>query len=651
MPRPKIFVGSSKEADEKDYGNRLRSLLEDDFEFVPWTESFKPMISNLDNIKDRTRECDGALFLFCADDQALRRDQLEMITRDNVVFETGFFMGARGIDRVLVVVEVRAKETEKVKLLSDLDGYGYLSLEVNEHGVATEKSFKRLARQIREYFSDLEMATGPSARAIEEQYGLSQAFAGGEKWIKDQRAALMHRELGRGGATKPIRIESFSLCMAAYVEALTRVQSTFRTTSLLSSGFWNNPSVEVIAANDRLMRRLKKQKGAVAQRLFLLDAYPGAMRDRWIELAESRRITEGKEGLLRFRNELRYLSSNIERLDDMGFETRIIYARDEHYTMHLPSELGFQAELCELAVYDDWRFDVFESKHRGLISDVRCYTPAMASFSTYINTVKIYYERLWADARPIESLLDVLNEAVEHVAERIDYRKNWLLRYEEDLEKNDQRLKERELEAVCKLLKTNGRWGEVLRFLDIGTCTGRYVLALRDALKPSGEIFGVDNDFDCVDFSKKKIEKYRSEGDWTKLIPQILDVDFQSSNALPFDGVFDLVTCMLGTLSHFGAKRRLDPPFTDPLQGAIRRMYNLLENGGELFLGVWTPYAAKNRKMLTIYQSEDLERLAHWTPSPEELGARLTQAGFEFQRVPVEERLDLYYCTKNSPVH
>ncbi|MEE8526019.1 MAG: methyltransferase domain-containing protein, partial [Thermoanaerobaculia bacterium] len=81
------------------------------------------------------------------------------------------------------------------------------------------------------------------------------------------------------------------------------------------------------------------------------------------------------------------------------------------------------------------------------------------------------------------------------------------MKYEKTLAENDRRLKQRELDAVRLRLEASGRWGSLRRYLDIGTCTGRYVLALREALRSDGEIFGIDNDRDCVAFAEKNVEE------------------------------------------------------------------------------------------------------------------------------------------------
>jgi hypothetical protein len=76
-------------------------------------------------------------------------------------------------------------------------------------------------------------------------------------------------------------------------------------------------------------------------------------------------------------------------------------------------------------------------------------------------------------------------------------------------------------------------------------------------------------------------------------------------------GEFDLITCMLGTLSHFGWDR--SRTHEDRIQRALARMATLLSSKGLLFLGTWSEYACNNLNMLGIYRQGDRKRLAEWS--------------------------------------
>lgn len=86
-----------------------------------WEINFAPGPTILDELVQASRSCLGAVMLLTRDDE-LAGDQDLAVPRDNVIFEMGMFMEAKGRDRVLVVLE------EGAKLPADVGGGIYLSL-------------------------------------------------------------------------------------------------------------------------------------------------------------------------------------------------------------------------------------------------------------------------------------------------------------------------------------------------------------------------------------------------------------------------------------------------------------------------------------------------------------------------------------------
>jgi SAM-dependent methyltransferase len=294
-----------------------------------------------------------------------------------------------------------------------------------------------------------------------------------------------------------------------------------------------------------------------------------------------------------------------------------------------------------LAIYDSFRVDVFEGGRTGRIDLVRSFNPAVISFDVYLNRAVAYFEELWAEADTIDSLIERINAAIASARTRIDYASNWLARYEFALDPDDENLKSEEMKHAKDVLREEGRWGRIQSYLDIGTCTGRYPLLLREAILPRGTIVGIDEDFDCVRFAQSNVER-QCPGDDRITIRQ---TDF-SAPAIAIGGPFDLMTCMLGTLSHFGWDRRNDnrSTFDDALQAALSRMAKLLADQGLLLLSTWSQYACRNRAMLGIYRDSDHRRLASWTPEPSELQVRLRETGLKVVRHVSMLRLDLFVC-------
>jgi hypothetical protein len=104
----------------------LKRFLEADLgaTVLDWQTDFAPGRSILNQIEEAAARCSAGVFLFTRDDQvadAVHADKA--VPRDNVVFEAGYFINAKGKDHVLVVRETGAK------MPADLGGDIYLSLD------------------------------------------------------------------------------------------------------------------------------------------------------------------------------------------------------------------------------------------------------------------------------------------------------------------------------------------------------------------------------------------------------------------------------------------------------------------------------------------------------------------------------------------
>jgi SAM-dependent methyltransferase len=242
----------------------------------------------------------------------------------------------------------------------------------------------------------------------------------------------------------------------------------------------------------------------------------------------------------------------------------------------------------------------------------------------------------------IEACLDRLRTFVA-ASSRIRYRTNWLARYEFGLDLEDALLKHREAAQLEAVLRGNGRWGRIGALLDVGTCTGRYPLLLRDAVRPDGVIVGLDCDAECVEFARGKAA--RSAPDDARI--EWLCADFAAATLAAPRAPFDLISCMMSTISHFGRGRQ--PAGDDALQRMLERCHRLLTPGGLLVLSVWSRQALDAGNLLAIYDETDCRKLAAWTPDSSELDRRLAAAGFgRRERSRPDPRLDLWVCERAS---
>jgi hypothetical protein len=88
---------------------------------INWAMDFSAGASILGQIEDARTNCSAGVFLFTEDDP-LEGTGGEAAPRDNVVFETGYFMSAKGSDRCLIV------RVGEAKMPADLGGAIYVSL-------------------------------------------------------------------------------------------------------------------------------------------------------------------------------------------------------------------------------------------------------------------------------------------------------------------------------------------------------------------------------------------------------------------------------------------------------------------------------------------------------------------------------------------
>ena len=112
------FVGCSSEMHDKSLAIIfwLRDHVNETIKFVHWTEWFKDAPNNevtwegiyrAANHNTDNWEFDCALMLFSGDDKAIIRDKTCLVTRDNVILETGVFASQLGKEKVIILCDNR----------------------------------------------------------------------------------------------------------------------------------------------------------------------------------------------------------------------------------------------------------------------------------------------------------------------------------------------------------------------------------------------------------------------------------------------------------------------------------------------------------------------------------------------------------------
>ncbi|MET0752868.1 MAG: class I SAM-dependent methyltransferase, partial [Pyrinomonadaceae bacterium] len=263
-------------------------------------------------------------------------------------------------------------------------------------------------------------------------------------------------------------------------------------------------------------------------------------------------------------------------------------------------------------------------------------------------TIRKKFNELWDDEKSIEAseFTERWQERSHEVKRRVNYEKHWLLKYDRELSPHDRELKNSEFELVRNVLQKKGLWGEIRNHLDVGTCTGRYLLGLREAVSQSekGYSIGIDNDIDCVELVESKIKDIPKAAFNRKI--EALKIDIIHDEYRLKSKNFDLITCMMGTISHLGYDIS-----EDYIQKALDRMSNLLSENGLLIISNWSDIALEKYKryetpFLSIYNDHDNERLYDWTPNAVKLEEKLKKSDLEIVNVKQTRggNLDIYFC-------
>jgi CAP12/Pycsar effector protein, TIR domain len=119
--RPDVFLGYCSAA--RNTANEITLYLEHELELDVrnYAMDFRAGSTILEQIEEASHDCMCGIFLFTKDDQ-LEGAEVHAAPRDNVIFEAGYFIRARGKERVVVIRE------EGAKMPADIGGNVYILL-------------------------------------------------------------------------------------------------------------------------------------------------------------------------------------------------------------------------------------------------------------------------------------------------------------------------------------------------------------------------------------------------------------------------------------------------------------------------------------------------------------------------------------------
>jgi hypothetical protein len=170
--RPRVFVGSSKEGLQ--VAQMLARQLKPVADVDVWNDRgvFPVGSLTLASLENRASRYDFALIIMTPDDVRRSRHRINIVPRDNLVFELGLFMGRIGPDRTLII----RSDSSSMKLPSDLEGLvvAFYSETMVRHDL--KKSIQSACDQVKDRIQELGLSevkrTGKLGEAADTMSGL-----------------------------------------------------------------------------------------------------------------------------------------------------------------------------------------------------------------------------------------------------------------------------------------------------------------------------------------------------------------------------------------------------------------------------------------------------------------------------------------------
>lgn len=626
----KVFIISSYKIKDKGHIEVIsQTLKKEGYEPHPWYTELRTGAIVLDEVKKAIQDNDFVIVYFSRDRQYVDdgEHKFKFGAAPNVILEYGMSLIAMDLSRIRII-----EDGSDLEIPSDVHGI----LRNNILGSDAEKLTEQIKTIAREWRSI------PSKKDL---YGVTEPII---KYRSELNRILSQITNYNSSPIKDLKVDD-SLLVSLYTHALDKVISRFWTTTYIKSGFWKTGHGKVLLANEKMVDRFAKNFNA---ELSIADDTPPLRRIYLIPkpinefLKDVGREIDGLNAQDKREGDLEWhvnLKSAYRRFEKISFcEMRYLYVGstfDNYYSGDL-----LKKDDTEIAIYDDFRVDYFGGAKDGHISSLRMYTPALKEqFEEKLHFLESYHQELWDKAKPINVLLDKLQKKVNYHFKKIDYSVPKLIRFDRNFDAADKRVKRLEYNTTIDFLEYNNLFLIIKDYLDIGTCTCRYPLKLntefknRNLKKPS--ILGIDVDPDCIQFSKLNIEAAKDADNI-----EVKEIDFldESSDLNRSNKKYQLITCMLGTVSHFGWDKNLK--HEDDLQNALRNIDRLLDKNGVAIISNWLLSGSK--QMLSIYEPDEVEQLKSFTEPSFVLEDRLKKVFNYVEKKEVGNFLHLFFCSK-----
>jgi 8-oxo-dGTP pyrophosphatase MutT (NUDIX family) len=180
VSRPTLFVGCSSES--LPIAEALQDALSPSVEVRPWSQGlFRAGRLVLEELEEVVKRSHFAAFVWAGDDATLSRGDSHSSARDNVVLETGLFLGVLGRQRIFILVPDTG-----VRIPSDLDGLIYLAYSEPSDGNWVA-ALGPAARNIKKLMSEL----GPRQSSDEPMDTAPKVFSDLDSAMDSMRADAM----------------------------------------------------------------------------------------------------------------------------------------------------------------------------------------------------------------------------------------------------------------------------------------------------------------------------------------------------------------------------------------------------------------------------------------------------------------------------
>jgi hypothetical protein len=425
--------------------------------------------------------------------------------------------------------------------------------------------------------------------------------AGEHEYLRDigleKTASRLQHEFAKVKMGGRPSLRSAAIALDAYLEALELTQSCLYVTTFLHSEFWSGGlSADIVAANARLSRRVKAA-GGVARRIFLIDE----PLDTYISHKVEEALLHQDAGDHYYYDKLEDTNHSLEQLAKF-FEMKIV-----HVDKLPPVLREMDPEKYELALYDQFRIDRFRVNN-GSILEVEILPKNDPQFDVYLSHLQDFFERAWQveSECPVDRYPEMVRHKIEECKDQVQYTSNWLLQFDHLVRRQiptisiESRAVEQYLQSYLK--RENKEYFE--RYLDVGVCTGRYPMLLAEQKKLVGTFDVLDRDDDSETFLQIRYPE------WNFIKEDIRMAHVSNSLNPPYN----LITCMLGTVSHFGLNNRKMWNVRSGFYHGLKNMLDMLDIGGLLIFSVWNRAALAKGSFLDIYTNAQRKRLTPNNP-------------------------------------